>query len=206
MEKTTPEKITIGSEVGTKVNCSMCKKEGTTDQFIMLRGNKNQNVYLCPECKEKTNQTFEDETKNPNVLLAIVIGSVAAIIGGVIWYFITISTNTEFGYISLGLGYLVGLGVYFGAGKKRGIQLQIVSALLTVIAIIVIEKFIFEYFVNEYVQSNPSEFSDLLLPGQSMSVSFFDPEFWENFISPISLLIYAIGIYLAYEVPKAKKI
>lgn len=205
MEKTTPEKITIGSEVGIKVNCSMCQKEGTTDQFITLQGNKGQNVYLCPECKEKANKSFEDETKNPNILLAIVVGAIGAVIGGVIWYFVAIGTGKEIGYISLGMGYLVGFGVYFGAGKKRGHQLQIIAALLAVVAIIVTEKFIFDYFLNDYVQSHLSEFPNLS-PGQSISVSFFEPEFWKNFVSPIGLLIYAIGIYLAYKFPKPRKI
>ena len=205
MEKTTEEKITIGSEVGIKVNCSECKKEGTTDQFITLQGDNDQNIYLCPECKEKTNKALEEETKNPNILLAIIFGAIAAVIGGVVWYFITIGTGREIGYVSLGLGYLVGLGVYFGAGKKRGQLLQIISALLTVIAIIVIEKFIFAYFVNDYIQNNLSEFPEWT-PGDSLSISFFDPEFWIEFASPMGLFIYAIGIYLAYTVCKPKKI
>ncbi len=205
MEKTTPEKITIGSEVGIKVNCSMCQKEGTTDQFITLQGNKGKNVYLCPECKVKANQAFEDETKNPNILLAVVVGAIGAAIGGVVWYFVAIGTGKEIGYISLGMGYLVGFGVYFGAGKKRGHQLQIIAAFLAVVAIIVTEKFIFDYFLNDYVQNHLSEFPNLA-PGQSISVSFFEPEFWKNFVSPIGLLIYAIGIYLAYKFPKPRKI
>jgi len=205
MEKTTPEKITIGSEVGVKVNCAMCQKEGTTDQFVTLQGNKGQSIYLCPECKQKANQSFEDETKNPNILLAIVVGAIAAAIGGIVWYFVAIGTGMEIGYISLGLGYVIGFGVYLGAGKKRGHQLQIISALLAVVAIIVIEKFIFDHFLNEYIQNNPAEFPDFPV-GQSISISFFEPEFWKSFVSPIGLLIYAIGIYLAYKFPKPRKI
>lgn len=46
MENTTPEKITIGSEVGVKVNCAMCEKEGTTDQFVTLQDKKRQSIYF----------------------------------------------------------------------------------------------------------------------------------------------------------------
>lgn len=205
MENTTQEKITIGSEVGMRVRCAMCQKEGTTDQFVTLQGNKGQSIYLCPECKQKANQTFNDETRNPNILLAIVAGAIAAAIGGVVWYFVAIGTGMEIGYISLGLGYIIGFGVYLGAGKKRGHQLQIIAALLAVISIIIIEKFIFDYFANDYVQSHLSEFPGFSA-GQKISVSFFEPEFWKNFVSPIGLLIYAIGIYLAYKFPKPRKI
>lgn len=205
MEETTPEKITIGSEVGVKVNCSTCQKEGTTDQFTTLQNDKKENVFLCAECKEKMNTAFEDETKNPNFLLGVVGGGVGALIGGIIWYFVAIGTGMEIGYISLGLGYLVGFGVYLGAGKKRGHQLQIISALLATIAIIVTEKFLFDYFLNDYIQNHPAEFSDFPA-GQSVSVSFFESEFWKSFISPVGLLIYTIGIYLAYKFCKPKKI
>lgn len=205
MDKQTPEKITIGSEIGVKTNCSMCQKEGTTDQFVTLQGDKDQSIYLCLECKEKANQAFEEETKNPNFLLAIIVGSIAAVLGGFVWYYVVIITGMEIGYISLGLGYIVGFGVYFGAGKKRGHRLQIISALITLVAIIVIEKYIFDHFLNEYIRNNPAEFTDLPA-GQLISVSFLEPEFWKNFISPIGLLIYAIGIYLAYKFPKSRKI
>jgi hypothetical protein len=199
------EKITIGSEVGVKINCAMCQKEGTTDQFVTLQGDKGQSIYLCPGCKQKANEAFEDETKNPNILLAIVVGAIAAAIGGIVWYIFAIITGIEFGYISLGLGYMVGFGVYLGAGKKRGHQLQIISALLAIVAIIVIEKFIFDHVLNEYIQNNPAEFP-AFPTGESISISFFEPEFWKSFISPIGLLIYAIGIYLAYKFPKLRKI
>ena len=205
MEKITLEKIDIGSQVGIKVNCSMCKKEGTTDEFVTLQGEKDQNIYLCLGCKDKANQSFEDETKNPNILLAVVVGAIAALVGGIVWYYFTILSGFEIGYVSLGLGYLVGFGVYYGAGKKRGHKLQIISALITVIAIILIEKFILDHLANEYLQNNPTEFPDIPID-TSISVSIFSAGFWESFVSPIGLLIYAIGVYLAYGFCKPKKI
>lgn len=205
MEKAAPEKITIGSEVGKKVNCSMCQMEGTSDQFITLQGHKGQDVYLCPECKEKTSKAFEEETKNPRLWLAVILGAVGGAVGGLVWYFVAIKTGKEIGYISLGLGYLVGFGVYLGAGKKRGHLLQILSAILAVISIIVTEKFAFDYFLNKYIQDNISQFPNIL-PGQSIPVSFFEPEFWKGFLSPVGLLIYVIGIYIAYRVCKPRKL
>lgn len=205
MEHPKQEKITIGSEVGLKVNCSMCKKEGTTDEFTTLRNKKGANVYLCSECKEKTNQMADAETKNPNIVLAIVAGLVGGALGGAVWYFIAIGTGKEIGYVALGLGYLVGFGVHLGSGKKRGHKLQIISAAITVVAIFVTEKLVFDYFVNQYIQTNIAQFPGLA-PGQKISVSFFEPEFLKSLVSPIGLLIYAMGIYFAYTVCKPRKI
>ncbi len=199
------DKITIGSEVGMKVTCSMCQKEGTTNEFVTLRGKDDQDVYFCPVCKEKLNQEFEDATKNPNILRAVIAGSIAAIVGGVVWYFVTIFTGMEIGYISLGLGYLIGYGVYIGSGKKRGHMLQVISAMIAVIAIIIIEKFILDHFLTIYIQENLSEFPDFAV-GDTASISFFAPEFWTSMLSPVGLLIYAIGIYLAYSFCKPQKI
>lgn len=204
MENKTPEKIKIGSDVGKKVNCSMCNKEGTTDQFVTLQSHKGGNVYLCPECRIKTNDAFEAETKNPNVVLGVILGAVGAVLGGLVWYFVAVGAEREIGYISLGLGYLVGMGVYLGSGKKRGHKLQIISAVITLLAIFVTEKFIFDYFLNQYVQAHISEFPQMA--GQSVSVSFFNPDFLTNLVTPIGLLIYAVGIYFAYKVCKPRKI
>ncbi len=205
MKKITQGKITIGSKVGVKVNCSMCHKNGVTDQFTTLQNDKGEDIFLCSDCKEEANKSFANETKNANILLAIIVGAIGGIIGGVIWYFVTINSGMEIGYVSLGLGYLIGFGVYLGAGKKRGHQLQIISAILALVAIIVTEKYIFDYFISEYIKNNPSEFPELSV-GQTVAVSYFEPEFWKGMISPIGLLIYSIGIYLAYKFCKPNKI
>jgi len=205
METNQTEKITIGSEVGKTVNCSMCQKQGTTNEFITLQGAKGQSTYLCPDCREKTKQAFEAETKDPNIFLAILAGAVGAAIGGVVWYFVAIGTGREIGYISIGMGYLVGYGVHLGAGKKRGQRLQIIAALLMAVAIIVTEKYIFDFFLNDYIKNNPGEFPDIA-PGEKVAVSLLEPELWKSFISPIGLLIYAFGIYIAYKFCKPRKI
>ena len=170
-----------------------------------MRGDKNQDVHLCPECKLQLDAAFVEETKDPKTVPALVLGIAAAALGSFGWYLITIATGMEIGYISIGLGYLVGTGVYLGSGKKRGLRLQVMSALLAVFAILVAEKFILEHYVNEYIRNNPGEFPDMAA-GEYLSVSFFEPMFWENLVSPISVLIYAIGVYVAFKVCAPRKI
>ncbi len=203
MENKTTE-TTTGGEVAKKVNCSMCNKEGAVEEFVTLQDKEGLDEYVCAECRARMSQEFEAETKNPNIILAIILGVVGAIIGGIVWYLVAVSTGTEIGYISIGLGYLVGMGVYLGSGKKRGQKLQIISAVIALLAIFVTEKFIFDHFLNEYFQANLAEFPQM--EGQTVSISFFNPDFLRNLVSPIGLLIYAIGIYFAYNVCKSRKI
>jgi len=199
------EKITIGSHVAMKVQCAMCSKEGIGEEFTTAQDHKNNEIHLCLECKEKTNMAFEQETHKPNLILGVLFGAVGAAIGGAIWYLVTIGSGWEIGYISIGLGYLTGLGVYRGAGKKRGHQLQIIAAILVVVTIVITNKFIFDQLINDYIQANPNEFPGFPV-GESVSISFLEPEFWKGMVSPIGLLIYATGIYVAYSYCKPRSI
>jgi hypothetical protein len=42
---------------------------------------------LCSACKEEANKSFEDETKNPNILLAIVVGAIFCTHIACIWMY-----------------------------------------------------------------------------------------------------------------------
>lgn len=124
--------------------------------------------------------------------------------GAVIWYYITVLTDHEYGYVSLGLGYLVGYAVLMGAGKRRGKKLQIISALLVTLGIFVAEYAIFSHNLHIYMATNPSQFD--WWDGQPLWVDPWNPLFLESLASPIGLLIYAIGIYLGYMVCKPQKL
>ena len=199
------EKINIGSQLGETVFCSSCGKSGTSDLFIALQNDKGEPLYLCFECKIKLNIEFENQTQNPKIFPAILLGILGGLLGGLVWYYFTIFSEIEIGYISIGLGYLVGLGVHFGSGKKRGKKLQIISAVIALLAIILTESYILEFFANQYLQQNPSEFPDFL-PGEKIYISIFNPAFWTSIASPIGLIIYGVGIYFAYMFCKPKKI
>ena len=197
--------IKIGSEVGVDVQCSNCNKTGTTDTFITLQGKNGQDVYLCKECKHELNSHFKKETENVKLFRGFLGGALGGLIGGTVWYWIAVFTKMEIGYVALGMGYLIGYGVYFASGKKRGHKLQVMSALIAVVSIIITEKFLFDYFANDYISKHRSEIN---LPEgfNGMSVSLLSPDFWLNMVSPIGLLIYAICVYIAYKFCKPTKI
>lgn len=199
------ETLSIGSKVGTLVKCSSCSAEGNTDNFIAMQDNAGNDVYLCPSCKEKVKAQMAEETEDPNILTGVILGSIGAAIGGVIWFLVTVTTEREIGYISLGLGYLVGYGVHLGSGGKRGHFLQLISAAISIVAIIVTEKFIYDYLLNAYVHGNPDLYPDIGT-NDVVSIPFFALEFWKSLLSPIGLLIYSIGIYVAYSICRPRKL
>jgi hypothetical protein len=150
--------------------------------------------------------TAAEETKNPNYLRAIAGGVIAGIIGGLLWYFIAVLTNREFGYVAIALGFLVGMGVIVGSGGKRGHMLQMIALLLTLFVIFVAEYGIFRHTLNIYIQEHASELNDIDPNMIRDALGVLNPIFLKSLISPIGLVIYAIGAYCAYSIPKPRKI
>lgn len=197
------ETVTIGKNINKEATCLNCGKQGTTETFLTYSGNDGNDVHMCHDCKEKINIELQKETSGYNWFGSICLGLIAALVGGIIWYYITIGTGKEFGYVALGLGYLIGVAVIKGSGNKRGVKLQVAAGVLTLVAIFFSEYAIFTHVINEYILQHVSEY-----PGYTGTVylSLFDTDFLQSLLSPIGLVIYAIGAYIAYSQPKVRKI
>ena len=199
------EQISLGARANEKSVCSECGKVGTSEDLFLYKTKAGEEVHLCADCRKKINDSIEAEEKKVNIGGAIGLGSIAAIVGGVIWFYITIGTEREFGYVALGLGYLIGYAVVLGAGKNRSKQLQVIAGLLTLASIFVTEWYIQNHFLNAYFALHPADFPQFT-PGEPLEMPMFGSAFLESLLSPISLLIYAIGAYVAYQYPKPQKI
>ncbi len=198
------EVISIGSKANIEVSCAQCGKKGTTSEFFTYQGKDGTDVHLCAECRNKVNQSLEAESKNVKTGRAFMLGLLGAILGAVAWYYITVSTDTEYGIVAIGLGYLVGYAVFYGAGQRRAHKLQIMSAILTLISVFIAKYYIFSHVLYDYMLANPNDFE-----GWDGSKIWIDPwtsDFLATIISPIGLLIYAIALYVAYTVCKPQKV
>jgi hypothetical protein len=205
-KKSTDEPIVIGAHADEKIACAQCGKEGTSATHFSYQGKDGKDIQLCPECRAKVNAEIEGEEKKVNMGGAIGLGAIASVVGGVIWYYITLGTGSEFGYVAIGLGYMVGYAVYLGAGKNRAHKIQIAAGLITIVTIFITEWYIYNHFLTEYFFAHPDEFPAELERGSPVQIDMFSPVFLQSFLSPISLLIYAIGAYVGYQVPKPQKI
>ncbi len=70
------------------------------------------------------NEDLEKIKQHQDFYYAIVGGALASIVGAILWALITVSTNTQIGYMAIGIGIIVGFAIrYFGAGidKKFGL-------------------------------------------------------------------------------------
>ena len=199
------EKIVMGSKAEEIVNCPRCGKEIKVKDGHSFETEDGQEVYVCNDCIEQINQAIENETKNPNMLGAFLLGLVAALIGGLAWYLIATYSDIRYGVMTILIGWLVGSAVYKGSGRKRGLKLQIIAAFLTAAALIFSELFA----VMQYVASDPElnlSFSQLLI-NSLLSGNIFNL-MWEiiKAAGPIGLLIWGLGVFWAYSIPRPTKI
>jgi hypothetical protein len=91
-----------------------------------------------------------------------------------------------------------------GAGRKRGTNLQLLSAFITLLSIVGASYFCVLHAINEYVVE------ELAKQGQPAPgfiwASPFNADILSAMVSPMTLLIWGIGLYIAFRVPQARKV
>ncbi len=182
--------------------CTRCSQPiKPTDEYTILKTSKQGNVEsaLCPQCRAVLQDILEQETRTPNIPLALGAGLLGAAVAGLIWYYFVTLTEFQFGLISILMGWLVGKSVVWGSGNKRGTRLQLLSLSLTIVAIIFSEYLILNhYFIEEFGgQYGNLTFSDFL----RMYGLYFTQA--SGFIN---LLFYGIAIWQAYKTPRMREL
>jgi hypothetical protein len=194
------EPIQLGGKAGQSVLCAQCQQQIPAGQYYSYTGGKGEDVFLCSTCKGQAENTLQAETQNPNLLAALLFGLAAGLVAGAVWHVIVIVTGYEIGYVAIGVGWLIGMAVHIGSGRKRAASLQILSAVVTLMTLLVANYFTFLHVLRTYLlEQNTAGYS-----GQFFFISPFDSSFLQNLISPIGLLIWAVALYVAFSVPKPR--
>ena len=196
--------LKIGSKANEVVACAQCSKQVSGSQAFTYKTDKGETLYLCEECRNTAEKDLKAETENPNLVMAGILGFVAAVVAGAIWYAVSILTGYQIGYLAIGVGFLIGWAIVFGSGKKRGSVLQLMSAAITLVTLFTSQYFILLYYFRKYMLENPGEFPGY--KGEMFLVSPFNPEILQGMISPMGLVIWGIGIYFAFTIPKSRSV
>ncbi len=88
---------------------------------------------MCAACRQgiQTNHTPSAQS----FWRALLLGVGGAVAGGVLYWFVRVQFHVEIGILAIGVGYLVGHGVRWGAGQRTSQGLQILALVLTYLAI-----------------------------------------------------------------------
>lgn len=144
----------------------------------------------------------QEQITSDSLIPAIFGGCIAAIVGGAIWGAIVIVTKYAIGFMAVGVGFLAGYGVVLFARGKRGIVLQIIAVLSSVLGIVVGHYFIFYYYLREGLVK---EYGEAIKLGLSMFSVDTVQYFLENIISTMDgydVLWFVLAIITAWKVPK----
>src|SRR6266403_1915994 len=63
--------------------------------------------------------TDQQSPPKQNLAIAIAAGAVAAVIGGIAWAVLTVTTEFQIGYMAVAIGFLVGFAVRLGDGFDK---------------------------------------------------------------------------------------
>ncbi len=189
------EKLELGEKVSSEVVCSKCGVTTTTDKCNCFEGKKGEDIYLCEECTKIAEKQLAEQTKNPNYVLAFLLGLVFASLGSAVWIAIGYATNYEIGYIAILIGILAGKGVVIGSGNKKGSGLQIMSLIIALFAILVAKYVTLMLYWNEALETQ-----------RFLWASPFNFDLITASFSPISIVILVFGVLAAYNLPKAPRL
>jgi hypothetical protein len=129
-------------------------------------------------------------------------GLVAAIVGGIVWGLIVIVTDYEVGFVAWGIGFLAGFLVVRFAGGRKGVPLQGIAIVSSLVGIVLGKYIAYVYLSKEAIRE---AFGD----EAADSISYFDTdvmsafrEDFSNVFSGYDLLWAGLAIFTAWRMTR----
>ena len=186
--------------------CSSCGSSLSVSQAVNIKGKRktDPNMVLCTNCADQAEQAFQAEAEDANLLGAVLLGLLAAVLSALIWYGIVVVTDYQLGIIAIAVGWLVAQGVIFGAGRKRGSSLQVISVIITIGAMAASEYLIVRHILMKLAAEEGYLVNDvpLLLPLEDIWFLILEG----IKADPITLVFWAIALWQAFSLPAKRKL
>lgn len=167
-------------------------------------------INICPGCGagKSTVETaapdtsVQTEPEDKNLVRAVIVGLLAAVVSSVVWYGAVVITGYQLGILAIGVGWLIAGAVVMGSGGKRGPAFQLISVILIVIAMGLSQYLIVRHFLNLELVKNGYEQLPLLVPlGSILEIIWLSIK-----EDPLILLFWGIAVYEGIKIPAAKAI
>lgn len=177
------EKAEFSTPSPTNAVCVACKASITQEYF------QTNGKVICPTCRQAfaTQQTVG--SPNSRFFNSLVMGIGAGVIGWAAYYAVYKLTQSQWGLISILVGYLVGTAVKKGSQNRGGAGYQVLAIVITYLSIVASYIPIFHEM--------DATISPVALVITAVAFPFLSAK--ENILGP---LIIGFGLYQAWRINK----
>lgn len=182
--------------------CGRCGSVIPEGKEVAGAGSSAPILTICPSCAAAAGPTALTAQERPNLAGAAAAGLLFAMLASAVWYFVVVLTNYQLGIIAVAVGWLVGQAVMFGAGNKRGTNIQLLSVAITVLAMTVSEYLIVRQAAVQLLEQEGYTNIPLLFPAQTVAQVVIDG----LRADPLTLIFWAIAAWTAFRVPAPARI
>lgn len=131
----------------------------------------------------------------------VIGGAIAAVLATALWYGVVAITNWQIGIVAVAVGFIVGQGVVFGAGRHPSIALVPISVVFTLVSLVVSEYLIARHFLGIAAAEISAEFGVTIAEVEAEFASPIDLLRFSLETEPITLLFWAIAGWEAFIIP-----
>jgi hypothetical protein len=150
--------------------CSLCRSRLGLS-FYRVNGSAT-----CVSCGRRA-ETGIVPVNNTHYPKALLFGAAAAFAGFILYSTVTILTGFQIGYMSLAVGFLVGVAMKKGAAGEGGRKYQITAAILTYAAVSMAAIPIYIYYAKDKIKADVAVHQQAAKPAPATSSSDSDYHF-----------------------------
>lgn len=140
-----------------------------------------------------TQPVIEQLDDQPNLLMGLLGGGVAMLVGAIIWGAVTYFTEYQIGWMAIGVGFLVGLAVKF-FGKGKSMIFGISSAVLALIGCALGNLIFYSGIIAREESASFLQVFFILLLSPAAAMEVFSVAF-----GFMDILFYALAAYTGYS-------
>lgn len=138
------------------------------------------------------------EEDRGTLIKALPAALVAAVAGGVVWGLIVKWSDYEVGFVAWGIGFLVGMAVLTATGGRRGLPLQAIAIISSLLGILLGKYLSYAWVLQEIAEEQTGGALEISIFSRDM-VDFFREDLGEVF-GWIDLLWVALAVITAWRV------
>ncbi|HET9914749.1 MAG TPA: hypothetical protein VFQ13_22855, partial [Anaerolineales bacterium] len=136
---------------------------------------------------------IEQLDDQPNLLMGLIGGAVAMLVGAIVWGAVTYFTEYQIGWLAIGIGFLVGVAIrFFGKGKSMIFGLS--GAVLSLIGCVLGNLLVYSGFI---AREEGVSFLEVLLFLVSTPAALI--EVYTIAFDFMDLFFYAIAAYVGFS-------